>query len=134
MKSTCTWVKNMQSVVDNGRKHSIVIDLPEAKDGDDQGATALELAVMGLSGCVATIFRLFCKKMHLDIEKIEVILEADKGPDDPTITSVQAEVRVKSPEKEDKLQKALDRTMQQCPVGVLYSKAEIPMNIKLNKI
>jgi len=45
------WIKNFQSVVDNGRGHEITIDLPKAKDGDDTGATALELAVLESTSC-----------------------------------------------------------------------------------
>ncbi|MFW5745666.1 MAG: hypothetical protein ACOC2D_20510, partial [Spirochaetota bacterium] len=45
-----------QSVVDNGRNQGVVLDLPEAKKGDDVGATALELAAMALAGCISTIW------------------------------------------------------------------------------
>ncbi|MBD3191178.1 MAG: OsmC family peroxiredoxin [Candidatus Heimdallarchaeota archaeon] len=134
MKSTTKWVKNYQSVVDNGRSHGIVIDLPEGKDGDDMGPTALELAVMGLSGCIGTIYSLIAKKMRLSIDSIEVELEAEKGPDDPTVTKVSADVKVKSSEKKAKLEKCLETTMNTCPVGVLYQNAGIPMDINLHVV
>lgn len=134
MKSTTKWVKNYQSVVDNGRSHGIVIDLPKDKDGDDLGPTALELAVMGLSGCIGTIYPLIANKMRLSIDNLEVELEAEKGPDDPTITKIKADVKVKSTEKKDKLEKCLETTMNTCPVGFLYEKAGIPMDINLHVV
>jgi uncharacterized OsmC-like protein len=65
MKSTVKWIQNLQSVVDNGRGHQVLIDMPEAKNGDNQGATALELATMSLAGCVATIFSVVAVKMRI---------------------------------------------------------------------
>lgn len=51
MKSTSKLVAQCyQSVVDNDRHHGVVLDLPGAKGGDDLDPTALELAVMALSG------------------------------------------------------------------------------------
>ena len=38
--------ERFQSIVDNDRRHGLVLDLPEAKGGDDFAPTALELAVV----------------------------------------------------------------------------------------
>lgn len=130
-KSTFKWIENFQSTVDNGRNKSVKMDLPEASGGDDTAPTALEFAAMSLCGCIGTIFALVAKKMRLTFEKLDVILEADKGKDDPTITAVRAEVFVKSSESTEKLQRCLDTTMNTCPVGVIYEKAGIPVDVKL---
>jgi len=131
MKSTSVWVKNYQSVVDNGRTHGLVIDLPQGKGGDDKGATALELAVMGLAGCISTIYAVGARKMKLALGELSVEIDADKPENEPTITSVKGEVKIRSAESEDNLQKCLDRTMGMCPVGKLYEKASIPIEMKL---
>ncbi len=52
IKSRAKLIENFRSIVVNGRKHAIVIDLPEQRGGNDMGPTALELAVMGLAGCM----------------------------------------------------------------------------------
>ena len=63
MKSTVRLAEGCyQSIVDNDRHHGLVIDLPDAKSGDDLGPTALELAVMGLSGCISTIWAVVAAK------------------------------------------------------------------------
>lgn len=133
MKSTCHWVKNFQNVVDNGRTHAMVMDLPESKNGDDLGPSALEVCVMGLSGCVGTIYSMVASKMRLTLESLVVDVDAEKGPNDPTITKVDIQVTVKSEASEAKLQKCLDVTMNTCPVGVLYKNAGVEMNIELTK-
>ena len=126
MKSTCIWVKNYQSIVDNGRSHAIVIDLPE---GDNMGPTALELAVMGLSGCIGTIFAMVAKNSKVPIEKLVVEVEAEKGSS--TITSAKGIVKVKSSADEEKIRKVLKKTLSICPVGLLYKEANIPMQVEL---
>ena len=68
----------------------------------------------------------------LIIESLQVELEATKGPEDPTVTSVKADVYVKSSDSADKLQKCLDRTMDSCPVGVLFTKSNIPVEVILH--
>jgi len=129
LKSTCTWIKNYQSIVDNGRNHAIVIDLPKESGGDDQGPTALELAVMGLSGCIGTIFALVASKMRVKIEKLIVEVTAEKG--DGTIISAHGEVKVKADASEEKIHNVLKKTLSMCPVGLLYKEANIPMQIEL---
>ncbi|MHA1367288.1 MAG: OsmC family protein [Candidatus Heimdallarchaeota archaeon] len=66
MISTYRLIKNFQGVVDNGRTHTVVVDLPKNIEGEDLGPTALELAVMAYSGCIGTIFAKIAKKMRLD--------------------------------------------------------------------
>ena len=134
MKSVYRLAKNFHAIVDNGRTHSIAIDMPPSKDGEDLGATALELCVMSLSGCIGTIYALVAKKMHLTIDGLEVDLEAHKGPEDKTITKVDAKVFVKSPATEEKLKRCLELTMNTCPVGVLYTNANVPVNVTLEKV
>ncbi|MFW5807999.1 MAG: OsmC family protein [Spirochaetota bacterium] len=125
MKSTARWVQNYQSVVDNGRNHAVVTDLPKGKNGEDMGATALELAVMGLSGCISTIFVLVAGKMHLELSGLVVELEAEQPDGASTITTVNAVVRVRSDADRNKLEKCLEKTLKTCPVGVLYEQAGI---------
>lgn len=134
MKSISTLVNGFQSTVTNGRTHGIVIDLPPAKDGSDLGPTALELAVMGLSGCISTIFAVVASKMRLPIDSLVVELEADHPEGAPTITKVRADVKIKSEAVQSKLEKCLERTLDLCPVGKLFEQANIPIDVKIIKL
>jgi putative redox protein len=126
MKSTSKHVSHCyQSVVDNDRHHGVVLDLPGAKGGEDLGPTALELAVMALSGCISTIWAVVATNSKVTYDRLVVVVEADKPDDQPTITAARAEVTVESKEPRDKLQRTLDKTMAACPVGKLYEKAGI---------
>jgi putative redox protein len=125
MKSNSLWTRQFQSVVDNGRNHSVVIDLPEEKGGVNSGATALELTVMGLSGCIGTIFAMVAQKMRIEFEHLEVILDAQQKNDAPTVTDVHFVLEIKTNEKLEKIQKCLDTTIGTCPVGVLFKQAGV---------
>jgi uncharacterized OsmC-like protein len=127
MKSTVKWTKNLQSVVDNGRGHQVLIDMPETKNGDNQGATALELAAMSLAGCIATIFAVVAAKMRIKYTQMEVELDATKTDDDATITKTDYVFKIKTDEPIEKIEKCLKHTMDTCPVGVLFEKAGIPV-------
>jgi len=134
MKSTSKHVSQCyQSVVDNDRHHGLVLDLPGAKGGDDLGPTALELAVMALSGCISTIWAIVATNSKVYYDKLTVVVEADKPDDQPTITAARALVTVVSTEPMEKLQRTLDKTMATCPVGKLYERAGIAIETKLER-
>lgn len=125
MKSNSLWTRQFQSVVDNGRNHSMVIDLPETKGGSNSGPTALEICVMSFSGCVGTIFAMVAQKMHLSFEKMEVELDAQQKDNAPTITDVHFTLKIKTDANADKVEKCIEHTMNTCPVGVLFRQAEV---------
>ena len=125
MKSTSLWTRQFQSVVDNGRNHSLVIDLPEPKGGINSGPTALELCVMSFSGCVGTIFAMVAKKMHLEFEKMEVDVDAQQNDGAPTLTDVHFTLKIKTGVDTGKVEKCIEHTMNTCPVGVLFRQAGI---------
>ena len=117
MKSKSLWTRKFQSVVDNGRNHSMVIDLPEAKGGSNSGPTALEICVMSFSGCVGTIFAMVAQKMRLDFEKMEVEVDAQQKNDAPTITDLHFKLMIQTKEEKQKVEKCLEHTLNTCPVG-----------------
>lgn len=125
MKSKSIWTREFQSVVDNGRNHSMVIDLPEAKGGNNSGPTALEIAVMSFSGCVGTIFAMVAQKMRVSFDKMEVESDAQQKDNAPTITDLHFIFSIKTNESKEKIEKCLEHTMSTCPVGVLFKQAGV---------
>lgn len=125
MKSNSLWTRKFQSVVDNGRNHSMVIDLPEAKGGNNSGPTALEVCVMSFSGCVGTIFAMVAEKMRLTFEKMEVEVNAEQKNEAPTISDVHFIFSIQTNEQHEKIEKCLAHTLSTCPVGVLFKQAGV---------
>ncbi|MDL2296705.1 OsmC family protein [Bacteroidales bacterium OttesenSCG-928-B11] len=125
MKSTAIWTKDFQSVVDNGRSHSAIIDLPEEKGGGNSGPTALEMCVMSLCGCISTIFARVATKMKIEFEnyKVEVYAEQEQGA--PTITDAHCVLYVHTQCPEERVERCFETTIKNCPVGTLFSQAGV---------
>ncbi len=125
MRARSKLVEGYRSVVDDGRGHSVVTDLPRDKGGTDTAPTALELAVMGLAGCITTIFAMIASGKKLSFEDIEVIVDAEKSDKDLTITSGRIKGIVVSNEPEERVRKIWQDTLKICPVGVLFQRAAV---------
>ena len=128
MKSTSKWIDGMRSVVDNGRTHSQIMDLPPAKGGVDQAPTAIEVCVMSFAGCVTTIFAVVAKKMRLDFSMLEVIADAQQPEGAATVTKVDVNLIIKSDAQKEKIEKCFEMTCNTCPVGVLFREAGVEVN------
>ena len=122
-------VENVQSIADNTRGHSMVLDLGAAKGGDNTGPSALELAIMSLADCAVTIFADVCKKSNIEISTVEVEAEADKPADSPKLNGVNLKVNVTSKAREQKLNAVWRRTEANCPVVSIF-KDNIPVNVQ----
>ena len=126
--SKANLLENVRTVVENSRTHSIVCDLPPSKGGDDKGPTAIELAIMALSDCAATIFAKVAKQSNIDIQRVEVVAEATKSEDNPLISDVVLKVDVAGRARKQLLEAIWRRTEANCPVVKLFTE---PINIKI---
>jgi uncharacterized OsmC-like protein len=129
IKVNAKWVENVRSIVDNSRTHSVVCDLPSAQDGGDSGPTALELALMALADCGVTIFSSVCKKSNIELNKVEVTVEAEKTPTSPIINGVTMKVKVSAKARKALLDGAWRRTEANCPVISIFTEP-IPVKVE----
>lgn len=128
MKSTSKWNQGFQSAVDNGRGHTVTVDLPPNQGGADTGATALELSVMALSGCVGTVFAVVAKNSSFTYDALRVEVTADKG--EKTIEKADIKIYVRTADQA-KAARVLEKTLSICPVGILFELAEVKMKSEL---
>ena len=131
LKSNARWIRGYLVDVDDGRGHKIQMDLPPHQNGEDLAATALEYMVMGYAGCTVTMYKIIANKMRLQIDSIDITVEAEKLGERETVTNLKSILRVKSNELEGKLRKALEMVKETCPVGRIYDMAQIPSAIEL---
>jgi putative redox protein len=130
-KSTAKLIENVRTFVDNSRTHTVVCDLPIAKGGNDTGPTALELAIMALSDCAATIFADVAKQSKIEVKGIEVVAEADKPADSPSLNSVKLKVNVSAKARRQLIEAIWRRTEANCPVVRIF-KEPIPVEVELS--
>ena len=131
MRSTAKWMGKSQVLLDDGRGHETICDLPNA---ENIGPTALELSVMSYAGCIVTIFKIIAEKRRITFESLEVEVVADKPDGSKTIESIEFITKVKSDADQNKLEKVLELTSLTCPVGVLFKQAGIEPVYQLVKI
>ena len=133
IKVNAKWVQNVQSIADNSRGHSVVLDLGTAKGGDNTGPSALELAIMSLADCAVTIFADVCKQSNVEISKMDVVAEADKPADSPKLNGVDLKITVTSKTRKQKLDAVWRRTEANCPVVSIFQDS-IPIKIEFKTI
>ena len=126
-------ISDLRVVVDNGRAHSVCLDLPPEL-GTDMGPTALELGVMSFAGCFATIFSLTAKKMRVQLKDLEVELRARKSEETGTVASAKFNITVKSDVREDRIQRIFKLTRENCPVGKLFEQAGVKISYNLKHV
>lgn len=127
IKATAKWQGRFRITVDNARVHNVVCDLPSTSGGEDAGPTALELAVMSLAGCAATIFLDVCKKSKIELNNLEVIAEAEKKSGSPRLTAVNLKALISGNARKQLIEAAWRRTEARCPVLIIYQE---PMQVK----
>ena len=131
LKSNARWVRGYITEVDDGRGHSVTMDLPPYQNGEDTAATALEYIVMGYAGCTVTMFRIVVDKMRLQVDSVNMKVEAEKPGEMETVTKMVSVFTVVTTEPEEKMQKALEKAREMCPVGRIFDMTKIPAEIRL---
>jgi putative redox protein len=129
MQAIGRWTHGYETVLEDAHAHRVTVDLPVDEGGRSAGPSALELAVLSLAGCITTIFTLVARRRRLAFQGMTVALEAERPPGAPTITRVHGTLRVRTRADPSDVETALRLTLKTCPVGVLFEKAQIPVEV-----
>lgn len=125
------WRGGFETHLEDGRGHGVTVDLPTEEGGRNLGTSALELAVEALAGCISTVFALVGRKRGLSFDRLSVALIAERPEGAPTIRRVHGTLDVTTNEPREEVQTALRLTLRTCPVGVLFEKAHVPVQVRL---
>ena len=129
MKAISVWSDGYKSILNNGRGHSVVVDLPTDQNGTNTGPTALELCVMSLAGCITTIFKTVAGKRNFVYKAFKVELDAEKPKDALTVTGLKAKMEIVTDASEKETETVLRLTLNKaCPVGVIFENAGIKLD------
>ena len=124
-------IEGFQIALDDNEAHGYNVDL--APDlGTGLGPTSLELCVMSHAGCYATICILTAKKMRLILKGLKVKLEAIKSDETGTISEETFDIDIKTDAEQDRVDHLHKITLENCPVGILFEKAGVKINYKVN--
>jgi len=124
-----TWKGGYRTDLEDGRTHSVVVDLPRDEGGESSGPTALDLAVLALAGDITSIFAIVARRRRLEFQGMSVALQAERPKGSPTITRVRGTLRVRTRADVAEVETSLRQTIRTCPVGVLFEQARVPIEI-----
>lgn len=128
------WIENMAFETEvNG--HKLIIDASPASGGEDRGPRPKMLMLSALGGCTAMDVVAMLKKMRINIDGLNVIVEGELTEDYPKHffkMHVIYEFRGKDLPV-DKLQKVIDLSSEKyCGVSAAYRKAmELTSEIRI---
>ena len=126
-------IEGFQILLDDNESHSYVVDLAPNL-GTGLGASSLELCVMSHAGCYITICALTAKKMRLALKGVRVKVEAVESEETRTISEEAFDINIKTDAPQDRVERLHKLTLENCPVGILFEKAGVKINYKLNVI
>jgi putative redox protein len=129
MQAVGTWKGGYETVLEDDRAHTVTVDLPIDEGGRSAGPSALNLSLLSLAGCISTIFALVAHKRHLAFQGLTIALEAERPPGAPTITRVHGTLRLRTRAELGEVETALRLTVKTCPVGVIFERAGIPVDV-----
>ena len=133
MYANAKLIEGFQILLDDNETHSYVVDV-EPDLGTGLGPSSLELCVMSHAGCYVTICVLTAKKMRLALKGVRVEVEAVKSDETGTISEETFDINIKTDIPQDRVERLHKLTLENCPVGILFEKAGVKINYKLNVI
>jgi putative redox protein len=131
MESHGVWEGGFVTRLDNGRGHTVTIDEPVEDGGTNQGPAGIELLLLALTGCISTIFHIIAEKRKLPFEGLTIALRGERPRGAPTLERVHGTVEVRTRAPREDVDTALRLTLKTCPVGVLFNRAQVPVEVSL---
>jgi putative redox protein len=119
------WIENLAFEADvNG--HKIILDSSEAGGGENRGPRPKRLLLAALAGCTGMDVVSILKKMRVDVEEFNVVVEGDLSEEHPKqFTQMHIIYEFKGDNLPmDKLEKAICLSEERyCGVSAMYKKA-----------
>jgi uncharacterized OsmC-like protein len=134
MQALATWKGGYETLLEDDRSHSVTVDLPIDEGGRSAGPSALDLSLLSLAGCISTIFAIVARKRRLRFQELAVRLEAERPEGAATITRVHGTLRIRTGSSADEVDTALRLTLTTCPVGVIFQRAGIPVEVSAHLV
>jgi putative redox protein len=118
------WLENMAFEAEvNG--HKIILDAAEPIGGEDRGPRPKPLMLVALAGCTGMDVVSILKKMRVEVEGFDVVVEGDLTEEHPKqYTQMRVIYEFKGKELPmDKLEKAVNLSEERyCGVSAMYKK------------
>jgi uncharacterized OsmC-like protein len=129
MQAVATWRKGHEILLEDGRTHSVVVDLSPDEGGTSAGTTPLELSLLALAGSLASTFVALARKRRLDFSGLTLVLESDASSPSAVMGGVHGTLRLRSRADRSDVDATLRTAAELCPVGRIFRDANVPVNV-----
>ena len=125
-KIKCSWKDNMAFEAEDEYGHSVIMDLDENANGNNEGFRPMPMLLVGLGGCLGVDVKMILNKMKVEIESLD--LEIDGITDDTKVPKTYKEIvvtfRFKGRDLDnDKLERAIHLAeTKYCNVSAILSQ------------
>lgn len=131
MQAVATWRKGHEILLEDGRAHSVVVDLSPEEGGTSAGTTPLELSLLALAGSLASTFLSLARKRHMDCSGLTVALEEGTPSSSGIIGGIRGTVRLRTRADRTEVETVLQTALGLCPVGRIFQEAHVPLNVTI---
>jgi uncharacterized OsmC-like protein len=129
MQAVATWRKGREILLEDGRAHSVVVDLPPEEGGASTGTTPLELTLLSLAGCLSSTFVALARKRHMDFLGVTLALESGAPVPPAALGGVHGTLRVRTKVDRTEVETTLHDALEICPVARLFRAAGVPLSV-----
>ncbi len=129
MQALATWRRGHEILLEDGRAHSLVVDLPPEEGGASAGPTPLELTLLALAGSVTSNFVAVAHKRHLDFSSVSLAVEGSPPSVLGAPGGVHGTLRVRTRAATSDVEGALRSAVEACPVARIFRAADLPVNL-----
>lgn len=113
-----------------------VVQLDNKSEPEPQGASPMELLLMGIAGCSGIDIVMILKKQQLELKDLQMEVEGTRveGAIPNVFTGIHLKISMEGDIPENKARRAVDLSLEKyCSVAKMLEKtAEISAEIKLN--
>jgi len=129
MQAVATWRRGHEILLQDGRAHQVVVDLPPEGGGSSAGTTPLELSLLSLAGSLASTFVTLARKHRQDFSGLTLALEGDPFPVDISPREIRGTLRVRSRVDRIAIEATFRTALESCPVARVFRDAHIAINV-----
>jgi len=132
MQAVATWRRGHEILLQDGRAHQVVVDLPPEGGGSSAGTTALELSLLSLAGSLASTFVTLARKHRQDFSGLTLALEGDPFPTDSTSPrEIRGTLRVRSRVDRAEIEGTFRTALESCPAARLFRDGHVAVNVEV---
>lgn len=130
MKAQVKWGGNVNFVATTGTGHTIQMDGPEDKGGQNLGARPMELMLVAVGGCSSYDVVGILQKSRQDVEDCEVFVEGERADTIPAVyTKIHLKFVVSGRKlKESQVKKAVELSAEKyCSASIMLTNGGVEL-------